>query len=531
MLSGGTCLGVDISGSDIKAVELRGSRNKYEVVQAARLKVGDNIAATLASFIAETHTRCSKIVLSLPTNSCSVKFAALPKTKPAETAKMAHYEAETQIPLPLADMIWGYSSEKPTRGQEQNHIVIAAVRRTIADELASLLEEHNLSVSALLVNCLAEVHGLQAALKTAEEPVLLIDLGDEWTDITTVQEGSVSACHCVHLGTDALAQAVADDLGIDVSEARQRIHDHYVLQDHVRSGERLEVEHWFDSLAVEIRRSALGSVSGSDTSAASRAFLVGEGAAIPGIAEVVSEKSNLVTETVNPWNGMRLGKVALHNERDIPAVFAGATGLAMIGLGHGGAINLMPTDRAEKMTKERKGIAVAASLGIAAMLLVFVLLAGDVSIDAQSAELQSLRSQVRAARRNPVSIQPGLKTTTLTMNKVIKAAHNGDNSPLEILVQLSQGLPSSCSLSEIQFESGKSVVLRGTALSNSAIADLVYMLSNNPAFKSVALDYSNIGRGRNKSTYDFQLRCVVPENATLTELSKNKNTKGRMVVR
>ena len=86
-----TCLGVDVSGRDVKIVELAKSRAGYEVVQAARLEIGSaDLATVLKQFLLDTDTQPSRTVWSLPTNSCSVKFAQLPKAKPADTARPFH---------------------------------------------------------------------------------------------------------------------------------------------------------------------------------------------------------------------------------------------------------------------------------------------------------------------------------------------------------------------------------------------------------------------------------------------------------
>lgn len=533
MMLGGTCLGIDVSGSDIKAVELRRSGKKYQVVQAARLKVGSDIGATVTSFIEETHSRCSRIVLSLPTNTCSVKFAALPKTNPSETAKMAHYEAETQIPLPLSDLIWGYSGQKSVRGQEQNNIIISAVQQSIAQDAAALMESHGLPLSAMVVCSLAEVYGLRGYLGSLERCVLLMDIGEEWTDITIVEHGRATSCRSLRIGTETLARALAEDTGVSPEEARRTISQRYMLEDRLLATDQdtgAAVQQWFDSLCMEVRRSAMASTPGVDEPL-KNVILVGEGAVVPGLATVISERTNLIVEIADPWSGLSLTTAVTHNKQDAPPAFAAATGLAMAGLGHSGLVNLMPTDRGNRLTKRRKAAALSMSLGIAAVLLLVVLLVGNSSLRVRTAELQDLHRLVRDARKHPVSIDPNLHTITQTINKILEEAGSDDNSAIQILLQVSQSLPTSCWLSEVQFESGKSVVLRGRALSNSSIADLVYMLSSAPGFTAVSLDYSNLGRSQGRTAYDFQIRCMVPANQVLVDLSKNKVSKERLVVR
>ncbi|MCL6629253.1 MAG: hypothetical protein K6U00_06620, partial [Armatimonadetes bacterium] len=105
-----TCLGIDTSGDDIKIVELRRSGANYKVLQATRVTVHAEDAATaLWHFLLDTETRTCSAVCALPSHECSIKFAKLPNSKPVDVARMARFEAETQFPLPLSDMVWDYS--------------------------------------------------------------------------------------------------------------------------------------------------------------------------------------------------------------------------------------------------------------------------------------------------------------------------------------------------------------------------------------------------------------------------------------
>jgi Tfp pilus assembly protein PilN len=112
------------------------------------------------------------------------------------------------------------------------------------------------------------------------------------------------------------------------------------------------------------------------------------------------------------------------------------------------------------------------------------------------------------------------------MRKVVTGLEERGDSPVEILQHLSEGLPKSCWLNEFRYEAGKTVVLRGNALSNSAVADAVYVLANRPEFDKVSLDYSNLGRNGSSQVYDFEIKCDLPPKDSLVLLSKSaKETK------
>ncbi len=151
---------------------------------------------------------------------------------------------------------------------------------------------------------------------------------------------------------------------------------------------------------------------------------------------------------------------------------------------------------------------------------------------AKVAQIDALRARVKAARKHVTYTPARLRTATATIGDVLKEIKNKKNSPVEIMLQLSQGLPKSCWLSDFRFESGKSVVLRGNALSNSSVADAVYTLSNAGVFDSVSLEYSNLSRSDQAQVYDFQIKCALAANKSIAAISKRSAiAKERLLVR
>ena len=109
-------------------------------------------------------------MIGLPTNVCAVKFAELPRTKPTETARMARYEAETQLPIALSELLWDYCAAKPARADGLSHVVIAGARRTIVEETVSLLESEGFVSIRGVVAALAETRSLSEILQLRREP-------------------------------------------------------------------------------------------------------------------------------------------------------------------------------------------------------------------------------------------------------------------------------------------------------------------------------------------------------------------------
>lgn len=533
MLGPRTCLGIDAAGRDIKIVELRQSGSTYEVVQAARIDVTHGDAGSaLRDYLVDTQTRASSIVFALPMSACSVKFAQFPKAKEQDLAKMVRYEAGAQIPLPLNDVIWDYTAKLIA---DQHHVAIAGARRTSIENLLSVADAAQVRPHAVIVSALASAKSATADERPRSGPVLVVDIGTEWTDICLVDGEMVSVCRSIDLGSDGLIAAFASDLGIGLDEAEQTkrtrgiglhaassAHDSSVTTDtgdtlaaapppfdDASHEARSQVERWVEAMAIEIRRSVISIGSSDGRKRPTQAILVGGSATVPGLCESLSGRTWLQMEVGDPWARMRVSSVAAHTAPEPHAAFAVATGLAMAGLDGRDAINLMPRNRAEKQIRRRKEVGLIAGLGMTALVLLILLIAGGPSVRARAGELADLRTDARQVRRDVRATHPDVRTTALAVEETVKNSTRNDRSPIELLRLLSLSMPRSVWLSEFTFDSGKSLTLKGRALSNSSVADAVDSITGLALFDTVGLDYSNLAEGEAVPKYDFQITCAL----------------------
>lgn len=520
MFDNGSCLGVDLSGNDIKVVELKKRRGGFEVVQSARIPAGGDVSVALKAFLLDTGTDPSRVVWSLPTGLCSVKFAELPKSRPSEIARMARYEAETQIPLPLSDLVWDFSVNGS--GDGVAYVVIAGAKRSVVEEHISSLNQTGLPLASATPSALAVVRGLSETL-ASDGPALAVDIGAEWTDICVVSEnGRLSSCRSVNMGTESLVRAAAS-LGENARDL--------LLEKGIPHG-GAAAQKWIESLALEIRRSVVTFGGSSSAKTPVKAVLTGDGALFPGICGALAEITSLSVSVGDPWMGMTLSAVAEHSVRNMPAEFAAATGLAMAGLVKGDYINLMPDGDAVEIGRRRRETIASVVLAAAAVILFAALMLGHTALRAKSDELADIRAQADKTGGKAVSVRSGLSATVSTMKEALDGAGDDKHSAGSVLIILSRDLPRSCWLTDFRFESGKTLVLKGKALSNSSVADALYALQSSGNFDSVSLDYSNLGTGSESSTYDFQMKCALPQDTLAAWGSKDKKkAKSGMVIK
>lgn len=512
-----SCLGIDIGTRDIRVVEVRRAGGKLEIAQAARISVSENgdLAAALSEFLLDTETRPGQVAASLPTHLCSVKFAQVPKAKPADQARMVRFEAESQIPLPLGDVVWDYIAGGGS--SEMSHVVIGGARRSDVDQTLGVLERAKLSPDALMVSAVAAVNRIRPS---TQEPVLLVQIGTEWSDLCVLHGEEMLACRTVRLGGDDLSRAFAQDLGVDAEEAEETKLSRGLSQISSLSDDpgASAIENWAEKLALEVRRSIVAVPFREPDQRPQTVLLIGEAADVPGLVDDLSRRTGLQVEIGDPWRGLSVSRVVEHTLRENAAAFATATGLASACLDGKVAINLMPHHRAEERARRRNELVTLSALGGVAALLLLVLLGRSPGLGEKSAELSLLKTEATIAQREISRAGPDLRTSASNVTQIVQAIRDDETCPLEILRQMSTVLPRGIWLSEFAYESQKSVVLKGSALSNAAVADAVDMINQMALFKDVTLDFSNLTK--NEQGYEFQITCYLPAGKSIGVRSK-----------
>ena len=242
-------------------------------------------------------------------------------------------------------------------------------------------------------------------------------------------------------------------------------------------------------------------------------MLVGGGAGVPGMAEAIARWSGMPVEIGDPWNGMKLSEVCTFTAHEPEVVYSVATGLAMLGLDRRPLANLLLRRAAAEslLTRSERTILVSLSAMAAVLLVVFVI--GASGLHRTAAELADLGARGRHARQALRRAGPGRQAEAAAVGTMVADIKNDRASCINFLRLASEDLPRSVWLSDLSCETGKSIVLKGGALSNSAVADAVDSLTSLQLFDAVNLDYSNLSRATGSQNYDFQITCALSTSA------------------
>ncbi len=470
MLISRTSLGIDMEGERIRIVELRSCAGGYEVAHATFLDPGEgDISTALRCFIFEAGITSGRIICGLPTEDCVLKLVKLPKAAKAELAGMVRYEAELQMPLPLADMAWGYGICNYPIAEGEQSVLIAGIRHEAADEAVAMAEAAHLAPDMVTFAMAAAAR----SVGNAAESVMILDIRREWISIGIAWQGSI----------------------VHVSNVR-------------RDNERDDAEEvLLKKTAAKMKRSIFSLAASGSALIPVKAVAVGEEASICEICRKLSEISMMEVVPGDPWHGMNIPAMSIKEDTANPAAFAVATGLALMGLDGKEAINLLPEHRIEERIIRRRTNIILLGLGVAVLLLAFFLMSGYSSLSAKSAELQKTKMHLQEIKR-AIRQEGGAEgIPSDKLRQQINDIRSWQKSSLELLRLLSLKMPPDIWLVELSYEKEKSLSIAGKGDSNSAIATAVGRLWETALFDNVVLDYSNKERADTQAGYDFRITC------------------------
>jgi cell division ATPase FtsA len=338
-------------------------------------------------------------------------------------------------------------------------------------------------------------------------------------DLCIVDCGRVYGAHSVKLGGDNLTEAIMHDRKVSVEEA-ERIKREQGVDLRVRlvmegtEANASRVEDWLETAAAEMRRAAVAMTVKSPAQWPTKVVLVGASSGVPELASALGQRVGIPIVQADPWAAMGICEICSMTTADPPSAFAAATGLAKAGLDGLPSINLKPCQAAQGRLVERKERALLVGMGVTAVLFLAVLLARAPAAEESSGQLSALKKQTKQMAAQIRLTGPDRRAEAKAVKTVVAGIEKNGYGCLDLLQQASESLPRSVSLSDLSYQAGDSVVLKGRALSNSAVADAVDALVFLGLFDSVNMDYSNLATDAGNQTYDFQITCALPGSKT-----------------
>lgn len=473
-------IGIDVGSSSVKAVEMDSAFGRYEIQDYYEHPVilGSDPAVALQRLMQSLPRRPDRIAIALSTGQVTFRNLTLPTKDKKSIQSSVGFELDDELPFALEKAAYDYSTIHLTKQGTQVHVAA-----TLKTTLVSALERWNeagVNPDLVTTECWAYRTLLSRIIPRPEqeEPVLLIQIGNERTSLYIHWNGTPILAREVSWGGRDLTQAIARKYNLSYEQAEQAKLDHgfvvpsdqrnEVTQEQVEFSETLLAI--LQTLIVEIRQVELICKSVTHHGIAS-AYLAGGSMQLPGLVRVIEEHIKLPVRPLQSLSAIATSGVTYSEQTDAVFLLAAGTALCLVGPDRTGAVNFRKGDfskagkQAEFNIKMLKGPLIA-SFAIS-FCLILSLIFQTVTYSRRLTELdvqmeRGLRtlfgsmapSAIRSNLANPTSLKAKIKAELDKQRDLAKLGSPNPKSPLDFLNALSSTVTKDVVTDLMQYQTG-----------------------------------------------------------------------------
>jgi len=375
--------GIDIGESAVKAVKVRRSGDtvtieEYHTVaceaRADSAQGGDReyrVRSALSELQYQADLGGAAVVVSLPGRDVFPRFIPLPPVEKKRIPEIVRYEARTQMPFPIDEVVWDYQpvSGMDVPGEEVEVAFFAVKKATVYSFLTNLRLAH-VTPNLVEVTPLA-LYNFLTYDRTFSTGTVVIDVGAANTDLVII-DGERFWTRSVAISGNDITRALQEKYQISFEEAESLKRK----ATGSKQGEKIfgAMKPIVDDLIGELQRSiGYYKAQQSRTARIERVILLGNSFKLPQLVEYFRKGLDYQVSLLDRVSRVRVasGMDAEKFEAELPS-YAVALGLAIQGVGAGRVnIDLMPRELVrERLLRQKLPYAAAVLLLLAMPLLV-----------------------------------------------------------------------------------------------------------------------------------------------------------------
>jgi type IV pilus assembly protein PilM len=334
-------IGLDIGSSSIKAVELRGSKQGYELVSfglepLAQDTVVDGaimdaplVAGAITNIFEQQKIKTKSVATAVSGHSVIVKRVTLPAMSEEELYDRIQSEASQHIPFDIADVNLDYQLLESV--DTQMEVLLVAVKKDKILNHTNVLAQAGKTPTVVDIDAFA----LQNCFEVNYDPepsqtVALLNMGASVMNINIVRGGVPLFTRDVSVGGNQYTDALQKELDLSFEDAERLKKGESIagVADDHRATILRSVS---DILILEIQKTFdffRATASGENIQ---RIYLAGGTARVPGLMDLLREEFAMPVEEIYPFRKIVINP-GRHNEdqiRELAPRLAIAVGLAL----------------------------------------------------------------------------------------------------------------------------------------------------------------------------------------------------------
>jgi len=341
---GAPVLGLDVSSTTVKLLELSHTGGKYRVESYAvsslpqdaviekNVNDVDGVANAVRTVAAQSRTKVKNVAAAVAGSSVITKMIDMPEgLSDDDMETQLTLEADQYIPYPLEEVAIDFEVQGPSPEREgQVEVLLAACRRETIDARVEAIESAELTPKIMDVEAYAMERAfflLQHQLELKEDStVAVVDIGATMTTLSVLTNGQTIYTREQLFGGKQLTDEIMRRYGLPLEEAGLAKKQGGLPDDY----EPEVLEPFKDAVVQQVARSLQFFFSSSQYNDVDQIVLAGGVASMDGLDQLVQNKLGTPTAVANPFSNMSVSSSvnAIALSSDAPAMMI-ACGLAL----------------------------------------------------------------------------------------------------------------------------------------------------------------------------------------------------------
>jgi len=236
-----------------------------------------------------------KATIIAPPMLLLTKTIKIPHVEPSRRAEVIAFEAEKNIPYPIADVAWDY--QIISDDGVESEIFLTSMKSSAADEFCAALGTVGIVPTSIEASSVLDYNTWKYC--GLENDVIILNIGARFTNMLVAREDGMFV-RSIPVGGNALTQSIADSIGhnFETSEELKRRffssddHSSNSANEHFTAGAKSVMQR----ISIEIKRSILNYRRTGRVATPKKIFLTGRASLLNGFAEYIAEDQKMSVE-------------------------------------------------------------------------------------------------------------------------------------------------------------------------------------------------------------------------------------------
>lgn len=309
------------------------------------------VLKALQELITEKGIKSKTVNVCAPGFHVFSKFVKLPPVDASKVNQIIQYEAQQNVPFPLAEVVWDYQILGSTPSGEME-VLLVAIKADVVESLFRAIESFGLHLQVADVSAAALCNAFRYNYGDLEDCTMLLDIGAKTSNLLFFEKGKVFS-RSINLGANSITHDFATESKkkwdvaekIKIAEGFVSLGGAYEEPENPDQAAISKIARQFMTrLHIQVNQTMQFYRGQQGGSAPARLFLAGGASLMPYTAQFFAEKLNVPVEYFNPLRNVQIDPgINLEELARVAHSLGEVVGLGLRNLAHCPVeLNLMP---------------------------------------------------------------------------------------------------------------------------------------------------------------------------------------------